>query len=463
MNLSLKLQMRQSQSLVMTPQLLQSIRLLQFGAMELDAFVRQAVEQNPLLEVVAPGRKAKDTSAATHSEPGPADSAPARSGPLQGAGAERGAGGVEDLADERISLLAHALREVADIFPGELERRIGEACAMHLDDTGYLRASAADLAADLGIGQDRVSACLLTLRMRAEPAGLFATDLADCLGLQLARHGRLDPVIAIVLDNLPLLARRDFQTLRRLTGEDEDGLMDILGEIRRLDPKPGLAFARQPADIVAPDVFVTANSRGGWRVRLNTRSLPRLIIQNDYTSAVDTMAEGDRAYLAQCQQSASWLVKSLDQRARTILKVTSEIFRRQDAFLTRGVDGLKPMTLACVADAVGLHESTVSRVTANKYVQTPRGTFELKYFFTNAISASDGGDAHSAESVKLRIRRLLDEETAGAVLSDDDIAERLKEQGIDLARRTVAKYREALGIASSIQRRRELNAARLAS
>ena len=270
--------------------------------------------------------------------------------------------------------------------------------------------------------------------------------------------------MAGILSHLDLLAKRDFAALRRLTGEDEDGLMEALSEIRRLNPKPGQQFGDRTIHSIVPDVFVSSDGGSGWRIRLNGRALPRLIVHNDYSDIVSrATSTGDKEYLAQCQNSAGWLIRSLDQRARTILKVTAEIVRRQEEFLKRGVQGLRPMTLASVAEAVSLHESTVSRVTVNKFMATPRGTFELKFFFTVAIAATDGGDAHSAESVKLRIQRLIAAETVGNVLSDDDIALKLKDDGIDLARRTVAKYREALGLSSSIQRRRELNARRCAS
>jgi RNA polymerase sigma-54 factor len=317
----------------------------------------------------------------------------------------------------------------------------------------------------LGLPRERLLAILHRLQAEAEPAGLFALDLADCLAIQLRRLGRLDPVMETVLAHLDLLARRDFATLRRLTGEDETGLMEILSEIRRLDPKPGHAFESGPADVVVPDVVVSEASDGSWRIELNPAALPRVLVHSHYVERIATgrLSADERTFLSDCHASANWLVRSLDQRARTILKVASEIVRRQDGFLTQGITGLKPLTLMAVAEAVGMHESTISRVTANKYIATPRGTFELKFFFTVAIASTSGGDPHSAESVKHRVRTLVAAEGLGTVLSDDDIADRLKEEGVELARRTVAKYREALGIPSSIQRRREMNARRIAS
>ncbi|MBC8130421.1 MAG: RNA polymerase factor sigma-54 [Rhizobiaceae bacterium] len=540
--LSAKLQMRQSQSLVMTPQLLQSIRLLQFSHLELQSFIDAEMEKNPLLEPTEtpyerPGETAiggeaghgrDDDRGETGSKETEGDvlqtdfdlvaqgeagvgAHDALSGfaeaielPLsglrsdeaafadgfetaQGASADRsdersslsalsGSGGsgqqdgqsgesfIEQLAETRPSLSAHAGAEVREALNDPLERKVGDILVEHLDEAGYLRAAPADIAALLGLDADHVAAILDRLKNAVEPAGLFASDLADCLGLQLRRQGRLDPVMETVLRHLDLLARRDFAALRRLTGEDENGLMDILSEIRRLDPKPGHGFECSPADVVVPDVVVEKASDGGWRIELNPAALPRVLIHTDYVKRIATgrLDREEQAFISDCHASANWLVRSLDQRARTILKVAAEIVRRQDAFLAQGISGLRPMTLMSVAEAVGMHESTISRVTANKYMATPRGTFELKFFFTVAIASSMGGDAHSAESVKHRIKAMIDAESVGAVLSDDDIAETLSGEGVDLARRTVAKYREALGIPSSIQRRREMNARRIA-
>jgi RNA polymerase sigma-54 factor len=502
--LSAKLQMRQSQTLVMTPQLLQSIRLLQFSHLELQSFIDGEMEKNPLLVSEASSEAAgaqesapSDSAAAedfgsetslsgerddsTAYDDGFADVEPAAEvpgiapsedrAPLQPTGYDGpsgnglGASVVESLAEGRPSLYAHALGEIAEAIGDPLERKIADSLVEHLDEAGYLRCDIGATAAALGIAPERLAAIVDRLQREAEPAGLFALDLADCLAIQLRRKDRLDPVMQQVLAHLDLLARRDFQALRRITGEDQNGLMDILAEIRRLDPKPGQYFEASPVDVVVPDVVVEEASDGSWRIELNPDALPKVLVQSDYVGRVagGRLDKEGQSFLADCHASANWLVRSLDQRARTILKVASEIVRRQDGFLTEGITGLKPLTLMSVAEAVGMHESTISRVTANKYMATPRGTFELKFFFTVAIASSSGGDAHSAESVKHRIKTMVGAEGPGSVLSDDDIAERLKREGVDLARRTVAKYREGLGIPSSIQRRREFNARRLAS
>ncbi|GGE21673.1 RNA polymerase sigma-54 factor [Aureimonas endophytica] len=487
--LSARLQLRQSQSLALTPQLLQSIRLLQYSHAELDAFLEGEIERNPLLEreeiEAAPSAGGLIETPASAADAESADERPTagddaadgfealetpslRLAETRQRPAGEGSGSglpIEDLAAGDASLSAHVLAEIADAFRDPIERAVAEVLAGHLDDAGYFRGDVAAIAAALGLLDAQILGILERVQAEIEPAGLFARTLGECLALQLHRLRRLDPVMRCVLDNLDLLARRDFAALRRLTGEDEAGLLDILAEIRRLDPKPGAGFAHEAPAAIVPDVIVEPAPDGTWRIELNPDALPRLLVNERYETSVAAagLDKDGRAFLSDCQATANWLVRSLDQRARTILKVTAEIVRRQDDFLLRGITGLKPMTLMAVAEAIGMHESTVSRVTSNKYVATPRGTFEMKFFFTVAIAATGGGEAHSAESVKHRIRLLVDTETPGAVLSDDDIAERLKREGVDLARRTVAKYREALGIPSSVQRRREMNARRLAS
>ena len=249
--------------------------------------------------------------------------------------------------------------------------------------------------------------------------------------------------------------------LGRACGVGDEDLQEMIAELKALTPRPGAAFGGEPSQTVIPDVFVRPDPAGGWRVELNADTLPRLLVDKRYhaTVAGGARSDKDRTFVAECAAQAAWLVKSLDQRAKTILKVASEIVRQQDAFLAFGVECLRPLNLKTVADAIGMHESTVSRVTSNKYLATPRGVFELKFFFTSAIASSDGGAAHSAEAVRHRIKQLIDGEArAEQVLSDDRIVEILKEAGVDIARRTVAKYREALRIPSSVERKRLLKA-----
>jgi len=300
-----------------------------------------------------------------------------------------------------------------------------------------------------------VEKTLLTLQY-LDPPGVFARSLSECLALQLRELDRLDPAMQALLDNLELLGKRDLAGLLRVCGVDQEDLIEMVAEIRALDPKPALAFDNAVAQPITPDVIMRAVPGGGWAIDLNTEALPRLIVNNRYHARISKTArkKEDRHYIDECFQSANWLVKSLHQRATTILKVSTEIVRQQDGFFAHGVQSLRPLILKDIADAIEMHESTVSRVTSNKYISSPRGIFELKYFFTPSIASSSGGAAHSAESVRQRIKALINDESPKAVLSDDKIVEKLIAEGMDIARRTVAKYRESLGIPSSVQRRR---------
>ena len=330
-----------------------------------------------------------------------------------------------------------------------------------VDEGGYLRIDMAELADRLGCSAERIETVLVQLQ-GFEPTGVFARDVRECLSLQLREKNRLDPAMAALLDNLDLLARHDTAALRKACGVDAEDLKDMLSELRALTPRPGAAFGGEPSQPITPDVMVREGPGGLWHVELNTDTLPRLLIDRRYHARVAGAARNDaeKTFVSDCLASASWLVKSLDQRAKTILKVSSEIVRQQDGFLAYGVEHLRPLNLKTVAEAIGMHESTVSRVTSNKYMSTSRGLFELKFFFTSAIAASDGGEAHSAESVRHKIRQLIDAEAKPeSVLSDDRIVEILKEAGVDIARRTVAKYREAMRIPSSAERRRILKEA----
>jgi RNA polymerase sigma-54 factor len=290
-----------------------------------------------------------------------------------------------------------------------------------------------------------------------DPSGIFARSLGECLALQLREKNRLDPAMQALLDNLPLLAARNQAALLKVCGVDLEDLTEMVAEVRALNPKPALAFDQEPVQTVVPDILMRIDNAGGWIVELNTDTLPRVLVNQRYYSRLggSCKTKQDKEYIQEKFQSASWLVKSLHQRATTILKVATEIVRQQDAFFRHGLEFLRPLILRDIAEAIGMHESTVSRVTTNKFMATPRGLYELKYFFTSAIQGADGQAAHSAESVRYRIKALIDAETAEEVLSDDRIVEILRDGGVDIARRTVAKYREAMKIPSSVQRRRE--------
>ncbi len=354
------------------------------------------------------------------------------------------------------TLRDHLLEQLPLLVAEPIERFIVRHLIDMVDESGYLRGDLVQLAEQLGASQDEVAAALEALQT-FDPPGVGARNLAECLAIQLKEKNRYDPIIAAVLDNLPLLARHDFAGLRRASGASNEELAEIIREIKALSPKPGLKFGTTTIQPVVPDVLVRPRADGTWLVELNSETLPKLLVDRAYYAVVSEQAKSDedRAYLNNCLQTANWLVKSLDQRARTILKVSEEIVRQQDAFLTRGVEYLRPLNLKSVAEAIGMHESTVSRVTSNKYMATPRGIFELKYFFTSAIPSLEKGKTYSSEAVRHRIKQLIDAETADNVLSDDKIVALLKKEGIDIARRTVAKYREALKIPPSVQRRRE--------
>jgi RNA polymerase sigma-54 factor len=499
MALTAKLELRQGQQLVMTPQLQQAIKLLQLSNMELSQFVETELERNPLLEMDdAPelGPKAENTADA---EPAPERTEPndeewldlakpvaeadggletdfdgsyTEGGPTPGMpdGADSGWATLrqrtgsfdgeeinpEAFVTSEVSLRDHLSEQLPLGIHDPVERLIGQHLIDMVDEAGYLHADIDQLAEKLGAPVALVEKVLATLQA-FDPAGVCARSLGECLALQLKEQNRYDPQIAALLDNLDLLAAHNMTALRKAVGADMDEITDMIEEIKRLNPKPGLKFGSVQLQPVVPDVLVRAASDGSWLIELNSDTLPRVLVNRSYYAEVNktTRTEKDKGYLLECLQTANWLVKSLDQRARTILRVAEEIVRQQDGFFTHGVQHLRPLNLKTVADAISMHESTVSRVTSNKYMATPRGIFELKYFFTSAIQSAGEGEAHSSEAVRHRIRQMIDGENPRSILSDDKLVEKLKADGIDIARRTVAKYREAMRIPSSVQRRRE--------
>ncbi len=505
MALSARLNMRQSQSMVMTPQLLQSIRLLQLTHAELQLFVAEQVERNPLLEVgdtapvsiavepvvdeaVFDRRETADAPTAESmadtfdssvenlypDDPGRGDG-PGTMHDKPGEAPMRGQGNGAETSESNWSIedfatTARTLREiVAEQVPLALRHRGDRIIAMELadllDERGYLEADLDDVAERLDCERADIEAVLGVLQT-FDPPGIFARDLAECLRLQCARRDRLDPAMEALLANLPLLARRDFRALSRICAVDETDLIDMLEEIRRLDPHPGLAYAGSGNEGIVHDVDVFPAPDGSWHIELNDEVLPKVLVDRTYHATVTAgrLDDEGKAFMSQCLQDANWLERALDQRATTILKVAAEIVRQQDAFLVHGVSRLRPMTMRSVADAISMHESTVSRVSANKYMLTPRGLFEFRYFFTVAITGTGpGSEDHSSESVRQRIREMIDAEVPSQVLSDDAIVERLATEGVEIARRTVAKYREAMGLSSSVQRRREKQARLAAS
>ena len=518
-----RLELRQRQSLVMTPQLQQAIKLLQLSNLELAAEVDREIEQNPLLEredgssdalleppavdqqeaALDPGLNpsldsgletpftaaegAGDTAASSSGE-GDHDSGLSETDLLAGAGGDsldranaeqlpakgddpldtdyenvfthgaswesggddaafssRGLGSargddydfsLEQRLSDEVSLRQHLSDQLMLEIADPSERAIGAALIDLLDDNGYLPADLGDLAETLGCSESAIEATLLQLQ-RFEPSGIFARSLAECLALQLQERDRYDPAMQALVENLELLARGDLARLKKLCGVDQDDLADMIAEIKALDPRPALTFDGAVAQPVIPDVLLRPDRKGGWVVELNAETLPRVLVNADYYAHVNTQVRSkkEREYLSERLQSANWLVKALHQRATTILKVSTEIVRQQDAFFQKGVEHMKPLTLRDIAAAIEMHESTVSRVTSNKYIATPRGTFELKYFFTASIAGADG-TAHSAEAVRYRIKLLIEGESRKKILSDDTIVELLRKDGVDIARRT---------------------------
>ena len=487
---SQRLELHQAQTLVMTPQLQQAIKMLQLSNLELTQFVDAEIQQNPLLErresrlgqttsATAPGVSEPPTPAALPEAvagdftPEAAEHWHAASGPEGDGSLDLGAEShywhgrngapdgwdrldIEQTAARPRTLRDHLLEQIRTDLSDPGDRVIALHLLDLLDEAGYLRAALDGVAHLLGCETDRVKTVLGRLQ-QFDPAGVFARDLAECLALQLRDRDRLDPAMQALLDNLPLLAARNIAALVRLSGVDAADVADMIAEIRSLDPRPGLAFDPPLAQPVVPDIVMRVQPGGGWIVELNAETLPRVLVNSRYCARIRqaSRSKAEKDYLAERLHAANWLVKSLHQRAITILKVAAEIVRQQDAFFRRGVQSLRPLILRDIADAIGMHESTVSRVTSNKYMATPRGLYELKYFFTSAIPATRGDGVHSAEAVRHRIRGLIEAEPADDPLSDERIVELLQRDGVDIARRTVAKYREAMRIRSSVQRRRE--------
>lgn len=513
MSMGMGLQLRQSQSLVMTPQLQQAIKLLQMSNLDLSEYVAQEIERNPLLEAMAQvpdERRDRPETPEGADRAAPSDDLPSKlrednlsraeetfdtgmenvyadesraerqaegaaamteaAGPPgdEGSGwvslGKGGGGGfdspeydLEGVVAAETSLRDHLLDQIGMTPASHRVRAIATHLVEYIDEAGYLRADTDLVAGNLGAAPGDIAAAL-DIVQGCDPAGVGARDLAECLRLQLRERNRLDPAIAALLDNLEMLAKGRLPALMKLCGVGHDDMREMIEEVRALDPKPGARFHSEIAQTMIPDVFVRRNAMGGWNVELNTDTLPRVLVNERYAAEVTNGSQDGggevKAYLSECMQSANWLAKSLDQRARTILRVASEIVRQQDGFFEYGIEQLRPLNLKTVAEAIDMHESTISRVTSNKYISTTRGVFELKFFFTAAIGSTDGGESYSAESVRFKIRKMIDDEPVDAILSDDRIVSILREDGVDIARRTVAKYRESMDIPSSVQRRR---------
>ena len=512
MALGPRLDLRQSQSLVMTPQLQQAIKLLTLSNLELEGFISSEIEKNPLLEageqevvkdrdgdsgadltegdfadesappssdeLISLGQGQADSPldvdhvAETFHHDSPSDSildngsdnagnlTSGMDGSLNmdgpASGSSSGVGGespdFDNFLSEELSLHDHLRGQAGEVL-SDKDLFIALHLIDQVDDAGYMSADLQETAYRLSIAPEDAERVLFVIH-GFDPCGVGARSLSECLALQAKEADRYDPAMARLIDNLEMLARGSLPQLCRTCGVDEEDMADMISELRNYDPKPGGSFGGGAISAVVPDVFI-AERKEGWAIEINSATLPRVLVDRQYYAelAGGSHDKASKAWLNECLADANWLVKALDQRQRTIVKVASEIVKLQEEFFRKGVEHLKPLTLKVVAEAIEMHESTISRVTSNKYISCARGLYEMKYFFTSGIQSSEGGDAVSAEAVKSHIKSLIDNEDK--ILSDDKLVELLKAKGFDIARRTVAKYREALGIGSSVQRRRQ--------
>lgn len=506
MVLTPRLQQSQSHSLVMTPKLAQSIKLLQLSHADLMDYVRDEVEKNPLLEMgnseassdrrsekpeiptvetstptpdlgenvnsemtLEAAQKANDLDSSFENVydegiAGAEHSAQKTNEPVNGLSATQSS--TAQSSDEDIdtigqlqevqSLAQHLEFQIAIAFKKPHERTIATYIAHALDEDGYFRDDMIETAERLDTNLETLLNVLDRLQM-LEPVGVGARNLAECLTIQLRDQNRLDPAMQTFVENLHLLAKREFETLLKLCGVSREDFNDMVREIKALDPRPAAQFKPVLAETVVADILISQKPDGSWSIDLNPETLPKVLVNRDYHAELaSAIGSGEgKEFISECLGNANWLTKSLDQRAQTILKVAVELVKQQDAFFAQGIEHLKPLNLKTVADAIKMHESTVSRVTANKYLMCDKGIFELRYFFSSALGGSDGEAAHSAETVKFKIKQMIDAENPKKILSDDKLVALLHETGIEIARRTVAKYRESLRIPSSVQRRRE--------
>ena len=471
----------------MTPQLQQAIKLLALSSIEIEAFVAEEIERNPLLESSG-GEAAGETlfddapvtmqeinergsddilrsndmaaneaidvdfGAETFDRDGGADGMLGLSGSGAASGATGEAADFDSFAAADISLREHLLDQAGSTLSGQM-LFLAQQLIEHIEPTGYLGADLLATAHRLGVPMADLEAALASIQT-FDPTGVAARNLSECLALQAKEADRYDPCMAKLIDNLDLVARGSFDQLRRICRVDDEDMRDMLAELRSYDPKPGCRFESEASVAVTPDIFVTAlrpKAGGEWAIELNSANLPRILINKTYYAELSA-DKSTKVWLNDCMADANWLIKAMDQRQRTIMKVATEIVKQQDGFFRKGVAHLRPLTLRQVADAIEMHESTVSRVTSNKYLSCERGLFDLKYFFSSGVQSADG-DGASANAVKSHIKTLIDGEGA-KILSDDTLVDLLTEKGFDIARRTVAKYREAMGIGSSVQRRR---------
>ncbi len=426
MGIAQRIELKQQQKLAMSPRLTQAIHVLQLGGAELEAYLEAEAAKNPLLSL-PPSRSRNDGYAA-----------------MERLGA----------AETRLEGLHRQIGLMR--LPAKVAT-LAKALAGELGESGYLRSPVFELADRLQASTREVEAALAALQA-CEPAGIGARSVAECLALQLKARGRFDPVIEVVLDNLMLVAAGDVAALSAKTGEPESTVREMLCEIRALSPRPGAGLGALPPVEVVPEVEVTPGEMGQWHVALIPETLPKVLIDQSYMADVAKSGEAAADFTQQNLEAANWLIRALDQRAQTILKVAKAIVAHQFAWFEKGDIAMRPLTLSMIAAEIGVHESTVSRVTAGKYLTCRRGTYELKHFFTAKIAGIDKKSEFSALGVRARIKHHIAQESYEKTLSDDALVNILRSEGVDIARRTVAKYRETMGIPSSMLRRKKMRA-----
>jgi len=408
----------------MTPRLQQAIYVLQLSGPELEAYIEAEAEKNPFLELPA-SRSRNDGYSAL------------------------------DMVAGDISTIDNLQGQIGMMNLPKVTASLAMALAGELDESGYLRTPIFELADRLGTNTTEIEAAMLAVQS-CEPVGIGARNVAECLELQLKSNNRFDPVIAQVLQRLDLVADGNIASLAKLTGESENSIAEIISEIRALNPRPGAELGPDPVVDIIPEIEVKPGELGIWDVELIGDALPSVLVNQTYAAEVSAGGSAAREFAQQNLETANWLIRAMDQRAQTILKVASAIVAHQFAWFEQGDIAMRPLTLSMIADEISVHESTVSRVTAGKYLICRTGTYELKHFFTAQIPGIDKESEFSALGTRARIKALIAQESHQNVLSDDGVVNILRESGVDIARRTVAKYRESMGIPSSVVRRKKL-------
>jgi len=472
----LSLHIKQSQSMVMTPQLQQAIKILQLSNVELQEYVEQQIEENPFLDNPVSEVENTDSEIDEKSEPdmvpdsekdyswdddqvSPAiydSDSPTYTGVGKSGGSDFSENeyGIEQIASPKITLKDHIIDQINIDIIDPVQKMVALHLADMLDDNGYLSGDLNSLSQVLKCDFKEIELTLEVLH-GFEPTGVFARNLQECLALQLKEKDRFDPAMQRFVENIDMFAKRDIKGLKRVCKVDEEDLLQMCEEIKALNPRPGSSFSSENVQVLYPDVFLKRGDKGKWILEINNEILPRVLVNRKYYSEVECKVndKSSKKFLTDQFSTANWLVKALDQRANTILKVATELVMQQDGFFKKGIHFLKPLVLSDIAQKIEMHESTVSRVINGKYIATHMGIYELKYFFSSSVGSTNGIEDVSSKRIKFMIKELIDKEKGVSVLSDAKIASILKAKGIDVARRTVMKYREAMGIGSSVQRR----------